>query len=92
MTLWLHLTHDEVQRDIPYGIVCETMEGAYWNTGRRKRLFREMFSESERKKAYELKSQAHRWYLTKGVPDDGVKMSKETYLFWHKLADFCAMI
>lgn len=36
----IELTHDDVQNELAYALICETMEGAYWNSGRRRRMFR----------------------------------------------------
>lgn len=88
MRMYLVLEHDEVQKEIPYALVCETMEGARWRSGKRRRLMKAWFSDVEISRIYELKSLAHRWYLTKGVPDE-VKMTVDTYQLWQKLADFC---
>lgn len=92
MEFYLHLSPEEVREQIPYEVVCETMEGSRWNTYRRKRMFKELFTEREQQKAYELRPVAHRWYLTTGIPIGGVSMTKDTYLFWQKLGEFCASI
>lgn len=91
MKLYISLTHDEIQEQIPYAVVAETMSGAYWNTGKRKRLMKQYFTESEIEAIYRLHKQAYSWYLVKGVPDE-VKMTLNTYKLWHKLADFCCML
>jgi hypothetical protein len=85
---YITLNREEINQQIPYALVCETMSGAKWNTGRRKRLMKERFTESEREKIYKLHKQAHSWYLVKGVPDE-LKLSVKTMLLWQKLADFC---
>ena len=91
MKLYISLNHDEIQERIPYAVVAETMSGAYWNTGKRKRLMKQYFTESEIEAIYRLHKQAHSWYLVKGVPDE-VKMTLNTYELWHKLANFCCML
>ena len=91
MNLYISLNHDEIQERIPYAVVAETMSGAYWNTGKRKRLMKQYFTESEIEAIYRLHKQAHSWYLVKGVPDE-VKMTLNTYELWHKLANFCCML
>lgn len=91
MKLYLEFSHDEIQREIPYAIIAETMSRSVWNTGKRKRLFAQMFTERERDKIRGIHSQAYSWYLVKGVPDN-VKMTLATYRLWHKLADFCASL
>jgi transposase len=91
MKLYISLNHDEIQEKIPYPIVAETMSRAIWNTGKRKRLMKQYFTESEIEAIYRLHRQAYSWYLVKGVPDE-VKMTLSTYKLWHKLADFCCML
>ena len=39
MNVMIELTHDEAQNDLCYALICETMEGSRWNSGRRRRLF-----------------------------------------------------
>lgn len=92
MDIWLHFSQDEVIRNIPYKIVCETKEGSRWETNRRRRAFSWSFSENEKKKVNDLCHKAHAWMLGKGVPADGVKMTVSTYELWMKLANFCASI
>lgn len=88
---YLILTHDEVNEQIPYAIICEVMGGARWNTGKRKRLMKERFTESEVDAICRLHKQAYDWHLRKGVPDE-VKMTVQTYALWQKLANFCCEI
>lgn len=82
------LHRDEINRNIPYAFICQTMSGSKWNTGRRKRLFKERFTESERNAIYKLHKQAHLWYLIKGTPEE-IKLAPKTLLLWQKLANFC---
>ena len=91
MKLYISLNRDEIQEKIPYAVVAETMSGAYWNTGKRKRLMKQYFTESEIEAIYRLHKQAHSWYLVKGVPDE-VKMTLYTYELWQRLASFCCML
>ena len=88
---YLILSHDEVNEQIPYALICEMMSGSRWNTGKRKRLMKERFTESEIDAIYRLHKQAYDWYLRKGVPDE-VKMTVQTYALWQKLANFCCEI
>ena len=88
MKLYISLNHDEIQEQIPYAIVAETMSRSVWNTGKRKRLMKEQFTESEIEAIYRLHKQAYSWYLVKGVPDE-VKMTLNTYELWQRLANFC---
>ena len=87
-TIYLTLTHDEINERIPYAIVAETMSGARWNTGKRKCLMKQFFTDSETDAIRRLHKQAYDWYLRKGVPNE-VKMSINTYHLWQKLANFC---
>lgn len=44
----IELTHDDVQNELVYALICETMEGAYWNSGRRRRMFSISITERKR--------------------------------------------
>lgn len=88
MKFYIALNHDEIQERIPYALVAETMSGARWGTGKRKRLMKQFFTESEIDAIYRLHKQAYSWYCVKGVPEE-VKMSVKTYCLWQKLANFC---
>lgn len=46
----IELTHDDVQNELAYALICETMEGAYWNSGRRRRMFSKAFTRSEQQR------------------------------------------
>lgn len=87
----IEFTRDEVERLIPYRIVCETRESSVWDTMRRRRNWIAWFSDSEREACKRLFSQAHTWYLVKEVPDD-VTMSSKTFDLWQKLGEFCACV
>lgn len=81
MKTMVTLTHEEAQSYLAYALICETMEGAFWNSGRRRRLYSKTFTEAT----------AHKWCLVTGVPEK-VRMRYSTYLLWQKLAMFCAEI
>lgn len=91
MKLYLEFDHDEIQRELPYQIIAETTSRSIWDTGRRKRLMSQLFTERERDMVSKIRYQAHSWMFYKGVPEN-VKMTRDTYLLWHKLADFCASL
>lgn len=91
MRVLLHFSHNEINSEIPYAVVCEGREGAKWDTGRRRRRWLQEFSKKERNAAYRLFSLAHRWYLVKGAPNE-VVMTTETYDLWNKLGAFCASL
>lgn len=78
MKHFMVLTHDEIQNNIPYALVCETMYGCRWNNGSRIRKFVNEFTREEQKAISKMKKQSYEWYLVKGVPDQ-VKMTPETY-------------
>lgn len=84
-------TRDEVNSNIPYALVAETMSGSRWGTRKCKQLMKEWFTESEIKRFREFYLQARNWYLIKGVPDE-VRMTGKTLALWHKLAEFCCQI
>lgn len=88
MKLYISLNREEIQNQIPYSIVAETMSRAVWNTGRRKRLMKEQFTEAEIEATYRLHRIARDWYLYKGVPEEAT-MTLSTYELWQKLANFC---
>lgn len=85
------LTHDEVLKNIPFALICETREGARWNTGTRKRRWKEEFSQYDRDVCTRLFRKAKDWTLIHGVPDL-VRMDEETYTLWRKLGDFCGSL
>ena len=41
------MSHEEVLETIPFMFVCETREGARWNSGTRRRLWNEQFTKQE---------------------------------------------
>ena len=92
MRAYIEFSHDEVQKEIPYMIIAETTSRAIWDTGKRKRMMSQVFTETEREHISKIKAQAHQWALVKGVPLEGVKMTISTYKLWHKLAEFCVSI
>lgn len=85
------LDHNEIQRDLPYQMICEGRFGSAWNTMHRKRRWMEEFTESERDAASKIFSKSKSWTLTTGVPES-IMMSPKTYALWIKLGNFCASI
>lgn len=86
--IMISLEREEIQERIPYMLICETASSARWNTGKRKRLWAERFTEQERDACNRMISQAKTWGLVKGVPDS-VTMSPKTLELWGRLAEFC---
>ena len=91
MRMMLVLNQDEIREQIPYQMICFARYGSSWNTMRRKRAWKEQFSEQEREASDRLFRMAYRWTLTTGVPDEQT-MSLNTLRLWQKLGDFCGMI
>lgn len=89
--IMLVMTHEEVNANIAYSLICFTRYGSAWDTGRRRRAWLADFSESEREAAGRLFRMAHNWTVGRGVPDT-VQMSRKTFHLWQKLGDFCASI
>lgn len=87
----LELTRDEVNRHIPYPVVCEAHESGVWNTGRRKRLWNEEFTAEEQAACERLFRLAKSWTLVKGVPDS-VRLTTKNLILWQKLGRFCASL
>lgn len=80
------LTHEEAQSYLAYALICETMEGAFWNSGRRRRLYSKTFTEAEQRQIPRIKAIAHKWCLVTGVPE------KVRMRFWQCVCDhrrFC---
>lgn len=84
----LALSRDTVRERIPYALVCETREGARWNTSRRRRLWNALFTEAEKKACTRLFRDARNWTFVKGVPDT-VRMAPKTIDLWDRLGIFC---
>lgn len=91
MKVMLVLDHDEICKEIPYALICVAHEGARWNTGRRKRYWKQAFTEQERSASNRLFRQAKSWYLTKGVPES-LSLTANTLALWKKLGEFCASL
>lgn len=85
---YIIMNSDEIRDQIPFAVVCETMSGAYWNTGKRRRLMKQWFTETEIDAIYRLHKQARQWHLIKGVPDE-LRITPHILALWHKLAAFC---
>lgn len=82
------LTNEEVDQYIPYGMICMTRYSGIWNTIRRKIMWNEEFSETERFKAEKLFCQAHNWAVGHGVPST-VRFDLFTFGLWKKIEAFC---
>lgn len=91
MELYIELSRDEIREGLPYAIIAETASRAVWNTGRRKRLFKETFTPNQRDTCYRIIRQAHSWHLVKSCPDS-VRLLPGTLLLWQKLGNFCASL
>lgn len=69
MKTMVTLTHEEAQNHLAYALICETMEGAFWNSGRRRRMYNKTFTETEQRQIPRIKAAAHKWCLVTGVPE-----------------------
>ena len=87
----LVLTRKQVERDIPFKMVCEARNGSRWDTFTRKRRWAAEFTSAEMTAATTLFRQAQNWTLGKGVPAS-VRMTETTFDLWKKLGDFCASL
>ena len=87
----IEFDRDEIQQRLPYDLIGETASCAVWNTGRRKRLFKERFTETERELCYEIIKRAKKWLLVTGVPESE-KMRATTFALWIRLGEFCLEI
>lgn len=89
--IMLVMTHEEVDTNIAYSLICFSRYGSAWDTGRRRRAWLADFTEEERRAACRLFKQARGWTVGRGVPDK-VMMTEKTFRLWRKLAEFCASI
>jgi len=87
----LTLTHDEIQRTIPYAMICETRYGKSWEGRKRLNRWRETFTPQERVDAEKLFRLAYAWYLKTGVPES-VEMTAQTLALWKRIEAFCASL
>lgn len=87
-TIEMLLTADEIQKNIPYQLICQTRYGSIWNTMRRKLKWNDEFTDDEKLKAERLFSQAHSWSVGKGIPNT-VRMNLTEYALWDKIGRFC---
>lgn len=91
MKTMISLSRDEIQKMLPYAIICQTRYGARWCSAARKRRWMAEFTEKERTAASTIFSKAESMYLKKGVPDD-ITMSTATFQLWLKIGNFCASL
>lgn len=91
MEIMMRFNRDEITELIPYSLICETMCGSKWGTGRVRRKFLETFSLTERETISRLKAQAYKWHLVTGVPES-ITMKPKTLDIWQRLAEFCMSI
>lgn len=91
MRIMYVFSHDDIQKEIPYAIICETHEGAKWNTSRRKRLWKDTFTASEKEACSRLFRLAKSWCFVKGAPNE-LSLTRDTLMLWKKLGNFCASL
>ena len=89
--VYIELTHEEAQGNLPYSLICMVRYGARWDTMHRKLRWMQEFTEEERAAASDIFRRAHDWTVGRGVPAN-VKMTTKTYALWQKLGCFCGSI
>lgn len=87
----LTMKREDIQARLPYAMICTTRESSIWDTGKRRKLWKERFTPEERSAASKIFAQAHDWYLKKGVPDE-IRLSTKTFSLWERLVFFCVEI
>lgn len=90
VTTMITLSHEEVQKNLPYQFICETMSSNRWSTLRRKRLYEAVFTRKEREEIAEIRRLSNSWHLKNGVPES-YTLSGMKLALWHKVAEFCAL-
>lgn len=91
MTIEVVLTDEEVNRNIPYNMICQTRYSRIWNTMHRKIRWNKEFSEIERFKAEKIFCQAYKWSVGYGLPES-VRFDLVTYDLWKKIERFCCSL
>ena len=91
VSYYIEMDYEYVRQNIPYQIITETTSMSIWETGRRRRLYNQMFNETERRSLHEIIKTARR-FAFRCIPADGMKASAHTLGLWRRLADFCAML
>lgn len=74
----IELTHDDVQNELAYALICETMEGAYWNSGRRRRMFSKAFTRSEQQRISNIKADQKMYIYVTNAYDQNVCLGRGT--------------
>jgi hypothetical protein len=88
MTMEIIFTKEEIQKHIPYQMLCQTRYGRFWNTMRRKQMWDKAFTKAEMEEAEKLFRQCHTWYVGNGIPET-VRMNLATCNLWNRLVEFC---
>jgi hypothetical protein len=88
MKMIIEMTSDEIRKRIPYALICETRNGAGWDTGKRRRLWKAQTDEASRRRFARLFRIADDWTLMHGVPDT-YRMRMSELSDWDFLASFC---
>lgn len=85
------LDREDINRTLPYSLICMTRYGADWQKTSTRKRFEEEFTSEEREDAEDIFRKSHRWLLTVGVPEE-TRMTGETFALWLKLGEFCASV
>lgn len=88
--LQLALTEDEAEKNLMCGLLCQTRYGARWQTGKRRRLWEQQFTEDERKQAEIIFAACRRWFLKSGSAP--VTLDIKIYDLWMRLIAFCGSL
>ncbi len=89
--IMLVMTHEEVDTNIAYSLICFSRYGSAWDTGRRRRAWQLDFTEDEKKAAGRLFRQSFEWTCGRGLSGT-IRMTMNTFNLWRKLGEFCASV
>ena len=88
----IHLSADEISKQIQYSLITQTTLSSRWTTDYKQDLFEKTFTETERKAITELIEKAKMWAIYTGVPSNGITISTEKLTLFQRLAAFCAKL
>lgn len=85
----VYVLNAEEVLQLGYRLICESMGGSLWKTGRVQRAYKETFNKQEQQDIKcTIYRKAYVWYLKTGTPEQ-TEMSEYEYNLWHKLRKFC---
>ena len=83
----VRISVDELNDELHYRLIAETMSGSKWTTGKVKKAFVSQFSQEERDSCFSIWRRARKWYLY-SLPTNPIEMSMVEYELWQKLKNF----